>query len=136
MARAPRKHRTVTRKGYTLSFYPGFLREARVETGGEEVVLYRQRKPYDLRGKEDEPLKSFLLRLAGGPNDRDVTLRVEDPQYSIAEIVVRFHPRGYRPGDMEEIEPDETATFENPPVYCPPICDDEGPRPRSRRPER
>ena len=126
MARSPRKHRTVKKDDYSLSFYPGFLREGRVETGGEEVVLYRQRKPYDIRGRPDEPLANFSLRLAGGPNDRDVTLRIEDPQHSIAQIVVRFHPRGYTPGSREETGPDETATFENTPVLCPPICEDDG----------
>lgn len=130
MARAPRKHRTVKKDGYELTFYPGFLRKARVESGdGQEVVLYQQKKPYDIRGRDDEPLERFTLRLQGGRSDRDVTLRIDDPKHAIAQIVVRFHreghdPRSTPPAADPVAASDETVTFDDFPILCPPVCDE------------
>lgn len=137
MARAPRRHENIEADGYHLTYYPGFLRGATVRVeGGEPVVLYEQRKPYDIRNRPNEPFTKFKLGLKGGPNDRDVSFEIHDPQHSIAEIVVRFHPRGHTPGGKEQSDPDETATFDNTAVLCPPICDPDVAKPSPERPRK
>lgn len=139
MPHPPRRHKTVHADGYDLTFYPGFLRTAAVRAAQEgEVVLYEQTEPYDIRQHPDEPLTRFMLRLQGGPNRRSVTLRVDDPEHAVAEIVVRFHPRGYRPGGRKAGPPDESVTFENDATYCPPVCREptEEPRRKPRTPRK
>lgn len=118
----PPKHKTVDKDGYALTFYPGFLSRAVVQVDGREDVLYRQEAPHGVRDQPDEPLKRFELRLKGGPNDRDITLHVDDPQHAIAEIVVRMYPKGYKPEAGENPPPEEVFTAENDAMLCPPIC--------------
>jgi hypothetical protein len=122
MDSTPPKHRVVEKDGYVLTFYPGFLRKADVEVEGRDDVLYEQTGFHDIRDQPDEPLPRYVLRLQGGPNDRDFTLHVDDPQHAIAEIVVRLYPRGQEPGSGEERVPDETFHAHNDAVLCPPYC--------------
>jgi len=126
MDQIPPKHKQVDKDGYQFTFYPGFLREGRVEVTGEEpVVLYQQEKPYVIRDSPDEPLKNFELRLVGGKNGRNVTFQIDDPQHSIAEITIRLYPRGHKPGgegDEDGDGPGEIIVINNDAVLCPPVC--------------
>ena len=118
----PPKHEKVEKDGYVLTFYPGFLSKASVLVDGKDDVLYRQEKPHKVKDKPDEPLKRFELRLRGGPNDRNITLHVDDPRHAIAEITIRMHPKGYKPEAGESPEPDEVFTAANDAILCPPMC--------------
>ncbi|HEX2190848.1 MAG TPA: hypothetical protein VHG51_18215 [Longimicrobiaceae bacterium] len=118
----PPKHRTVDKDGYRLTFYPGFLREGVVRVDGKEDVLYEQGVAHPVKDQPDEPLTRWELRLQGGPNSRDFTLHVDDPQREIAEIVVKLYPRGHRPETGEDPEPNEEFLGKNGAILCPPIC--------------
>jgi hypothetical protein len=118
----PPKHETVDKDGYALTFYPGFLSQATVYVNGQDDVLYQQKVPYPVGDKPDEPLTNYELRLVGGPNDRDFTLLVNDPQHAIAEIVVKLYPKGRKPDLETTPEPDEVLTAANGAMLCPPIC--------------
>lgn len=118
----PPKHEKVEKDGYVLTFYPGFLSKASVLVDGKDDVLYRQEKPHKVKDKPDEPLKRFELRLRGGPNDRNITLHVDDPQHAIAEITIRMYPKGYKPEAGEDPPPDEVFTAANDAILCPPMC--------------
>lgn len=118
----PPKHKKVDKDGYELTFYPGFLRRATVQVDGRDDVLYKQETPHGIKGKPDEPLKRFELRLRGGPNDRNVTLRVDDPKHAVAEIIVKFYPTDHKPEAGEDPPPNEVFSAENDAMLCPPIC--------------
>ncbi|HEV2149965.1 MAG TPA: hypothetical protein VGR37_21385 [Longimicrobiaceae bacterium] len=116
------KHRVVEKDGYALTFYPGFLRRGVVRVDGRDDVLYEQVGSHDVRDQPDEPLTRYELRLQGGPNDRDFTLHVDDPQRAIAEIVVKLYPRGHTAESGNDPEPDEEFRGDNGAILCPPIC--------------
>ncbi|HEX2095231.1 MAG TPA: hypothetical protein VHG28_22735 [Longimicrobiaceae bacterium] len=119
----PPKHREAQKDGYVLVYYPGFLREGSIQAGMDQpVVLYEQTYPHDIRDQPDEPLTRYVVGLTGGINQRNVTLTIDDPERSIAEIVVRFYPRGFRPGEGRIADPDETLSLRDGAVICPPIC--------------
>ena len=118
----PPKHKKVDKDGYALTFYPGFLSRATVKVDGKDDVLYKQKAPHGVKDQPDEPLKRFELRLQGGPNDRDFTLHVDDPQHAIAEIVVKLYPKHHKPETGESPPPDEVFSAENDAMLCPPIC--------------
>lgn len=125
MDQIPPRHEQVDEDGYQFTFYPGFVREATVQAAGSPpVLLYRQEAPYDVRGRPDEPLARSEIRLVGGPNGRNVTLVVDDPEHSIAEITVRLHPKGHTPGKgpQEGHGPDEVLIIVDETILCPPIC--------------
>lgn len=126
MEQIPPYHEQVDKDGYQLTFYPGFVRQADVRVAGQDpVVLYRQEKPYDIRGKPDQPFKRFMLQLKGGPNDRNVTFHIDDPDHSIAEITVKLYPRGREPGGVRDgggDEPNEVVIVVDDTVFCPPVC--------------
>jgi hypothetical protein len=118
----PPKHKKVEKDGYELTFYPGFLRRAVVQVDGEDDVLYTQEAPHRVKDQPDEPLTRFELRLQGGPNDRNFTLHVDDPQHAIAEIVVKLYPRGHKPQAGEDPQPVEILSARNDAILCPPMC--------------
>jgi|GEM_PF-3728268 len=118
----PPRHRVVEKDGYILTFYPGFLREADVWVDGQEDVLYKQELPHGIREQEDEPLKRFELKLQGGPNDRNFTLHIDDPQHAIAEIVVKLYPKGRKHEECENPKPEEEFVAKNGAILCPPYC--------------
>lgn len=118
----PPKHKTVDKDGYRLTFYPGFLRKGTVRVDGQDDVLYEQGVAHPVKDKPDEPLTRWELRLKGGPNKRNFTLHVNDPQREIAEIVVKLYPRGHKAEGAEDSEPDEEFLAKNDAMLCPPIC--------------
>lgn len=118
----PPKHKKVDKDGYELTFYPGFLSRAVVQVDGREDVLYKQVESHSVKDQPDEPLPRFELRLRGGPNDRNVTLHVDDPQHAIAEIVIRMYPKGYKPEAGVSPPPAEVLSAVNDAMLCPPIC--------------
>ncbi len=118
----PPKHETVEKDGYVLTFYPGFLSKASVLVDGKDDVLYTQPKPHSIIDQPDEPLPRFELRLEGGPNQRNITLHVDDPEHAIAEITVRMYPRGYKAERGTAPPPNEVFTAVNDAILCPPMC--------------
>lgn len=122
MTPPPEKHEVVEKDGYRLTFYPGFLSRASVDDESGRTELYAQSGSHDVRDLPDEPLTRHVLRLEGGPNQRDVTLTLDDPRHAVAEIVVRLYPAGYTPGDGEAPEPVETMTATDGAILCPPVC--------------
>lgn len=119
----PPKHKKVDKDGYELTFYPGFLSKGTVQVDGKDDVLYEQKVPHGVKDQPDEPLTRYELRLQGGPNDRDVTLHVHDPKHAVAEIVVKFYPKGYRrPEAAGAPAPDEILSAVNDAILCPPVC--------------
>ena len=121
--KTPPKHETVDKDGYRLTFYPGFLRKGMVRVDGENDVLYEQgRVGHKVKDQPDEPLKRWELRLQGGPNKRNFTLHVDDPQHEIAEIVVKLYPKGHRPGVDAPTESNEEFVAEDGATLCPPYC--------------
>lgn len=118
----PPKHETVEKDGYVLTFYPGFLSKASVLVDGKDEVLYTQQKPYSIIDQPDEPLTRFELRLEGGPNERNITLHVDDPEHAIAEITVRMYPRDRTLGVGAAPAPNEVFVAVDDAILCPPMC--------------
>lgn len=123
MSTLPPLHATVRKDGYTLTFYPGFLRRGTaLVAGGVPEVLYEQTVPYDVRDRPDEPLTRYVLAVEGGPNERSLSLTVDDPEHAVAEIVVRLHPPGFVPGEGTPVTVAEELGFQDNTVLCPPVC--------------
>lgn len=122
MTPPPPKHTVVEKDGYRITFYPGFAREVEVEDRGDRKEIYRQSGSHDVRNQPDEPLTHHVVRIEGGRSRRDVTLTLDDPQHAIAEIVVKLHPAGRKPGEGTAQPAEETVRMVNDAVLCPPIC--------------
>lgn len=118
----PPKHEKVEKDGYVLTFYPGFLSKGSVLVDGKDDVLYQQEVPYKIIDQTEEPLTRFELRLEGGPNERNITLHVDDPQRSIAEITVKMYPKGHKPETGQSPAPNEEFRAVDDAILCPPIC--------------
>jgi hypothetical protein len=118
------EHRMFWGDGYELTVYPGFASRvvARVK-GGEARTLYRQTASYDLPRGQREPAGQHLLRLRGGPFQRDLALRVHDPRHQIAAIVVGLYHPGHVPGSGSGGETVETLEITNTAQSCPPACE-------------
>lgn len=119
------EHRIFWGDGYELTVYPGFASRVAARVQGEEArTLYRQAASYDLPRGQSEPAGRHLLRLRGGPFQRDLALRVHDPRHQIAAIVVGLYRPGHVPGSGTGGETVETLDFVNTASCCPPTCED------------
>ncbi|HEX5725720.1 MAG TPA: hypothetical protein VFX98_09670 [Longimicrobiaceae bacterium] len=121
----------VAQQGYTATFYPGFVRTLSVTPAGSEpVVLYDQSGSFVLPVGALEPYTSSVVEFAGGPQQRRLVLRVDDPRREVAAIAVYLKPPGWR--DNPPAEPpdppvpagagEEVLLIRDTPFLCPPIC--------------
>jgi len=118
------EHRMFWGDGYELTVYPGFASRVVARVQGEDArTLYRQAASYDLPRGEREPAGRHLLRLRGGPFQRDLALRVHDPRHQIAAIIVGLYRPGHVPGSGSGGETVETLEVVNTAHTCPPYCE-------------
>lgn len=124
------EHRMFRGGGYELTVYPGFASRVLARVQGEEVrTLYRQTAPFHLPQGQKEPAARHLLRVRGGPFQRDLAFRVHDPRHQIAAIVVQLYRPGHVPGSGSDGEIVETLDLVNTAQCCPPTCIVEPPSP-------
>jgi hypothetical protein len=90
--------RTVSRDGYEVTLHPAFASRCEVmRRDGEEHELYRQKGVHNHGVGERHP-KRHLVRLKGGPDDRDLTLMVDDPKAQIARVTIELYDPSHEPG--------------------------------------
>ncbi|MBA4157002.1 MAG: hypothetical protein H0X65_05950 [Gemmatimonadetes bacterium] len=121
---ARKEEETVTKDGYELTFYPGFVSRVTVRgDGGAEHELYKQRNVYHLPKGQAKPRTKHKLRLKGGKKKQNITLDIDDPELRIARITVELYGEDHQPGGGEtEDVVVETMEVQNFPKTCPPWC--------------
>jgi hypothetical protein len=118
------QQRTVSRDGYEVSFHPAFASKCDVERkDGRRVHLYSQEGVHHHAEGERHPVR-HEIRLKGGPDQRDLSLLVDDPKAQIAKITIELYDPSHQPGWGRGDEPVETFTVTNDSFECPPFCDD------------
>jgi hypothetical protein len=116
--------RTVKKDGYEVTFHPAFASRCDVvRKDGKGVDLYRQQGAHHHETGERHPLR-HQIRLKGGPDQRDFTLRVDDPKAQIAKITIELYDPSHEPGWGNGDDSVETFSVTNDAYECPPFCDD------------
>ena len=99
---------------YDVRVYPGFASSVKSTVNGRTTELYRQRGSYRLPGDATTPAGRHEVRIAGGPNARNIVLGIQDDLHQIARIDAEL----YASGGVAN----ETITIENSANTCPPFC--------------
>ncbi|MBA2669962.1 MAG: hypothetical protein H0U67_06295 [Gemmatimonadetes bacterium] len=90
---------------------------------GKGVDIYRQEGTHH-HGEGERHPRRHQIRLKGGPDQRDLTLMVDDPKAQIAKITIELYDPSHGPGWGRGDNPVETFTVTNDAFECPPYCDD------------
>lgn len=121
-----------TDKPFRLCFYGGFVSRVLRQSDGslEPEVLYDQRKdgdfPFVLPAGEKRPWTSNFFEFQGGPEERNFSLHINDPQQQIERIEVVLKPRvldsdtgvvAMQGGGNDRIIIEDNS------ICCPPHCD-------------
>jgi hypothetical protein len=114
---------TIEKDGYEVTFHPAFASKCDVERkDGRGVDLYRQEGVHHHAEGERHPVR-HQIRLKGGPDQRDLTLMVDDPKAQIARITIELYDPSHEPGWGRGDDAVETFTVTNDGFECPPFCD-------------
>jgi hypothetical protein len=108
---------------FEIEVHPAFASRVSLgRKGSEPRDLYRQKGTHQLNGKP-HPQRS-RIRLKGKRGRRDLTITLDDPNYSVAKITVELYPEGRDPMNPEhqEMESEMTLMVYNVPLTCPPFC--------------
>lgn len=115
------EHVTASAAGYQVQVHPGFSSGVFVRGAAGETPLYRQETGYVLPEGETAGPGRHVVRIEGGPFNRDVGLVVSDPGHQIARITVEMYGPDHQPGRRGDAVV-ETFVVNNAPVICPPMC--------------
>lgn len=117
------ENRTVQKDGYELTFNQAFSSHSSVQgPDGQTIELYRQSGVYHLPSGQNGPPKNYQIIFRGGPQNRNVSLNVQDPKNEVARIIVEFYAEGHQPGGGTSDTSVETLTVDNDGKTCPPNC--------------
>jgi len=106
--------------GYQVQVHPAFSSGITVRTDAGDTQVYRQQGTYNLPGGATEPPAQHVVRVQGGPFDRDVGFVVSDPKHQVARIIVELYDPVSQPGTDRPVV--ERVIVNNSSKICPPIC--------------
>ena len=110
-------------RGYQVTVHPAFSSSVTLlgqDGGGTE--LYRQPGTHNLPAGQTAAPAQHVVKLQGGPFDRDIGFVVNDPKHQIARITVELYGPDHKPG-MQGSPVVERVVVENNAKTCPPLCD-------------
>jgi hypothetical protein len=119
-------HKTVSTSDYEVTFHPGFASQATITRKADNAVeqLYKQDGLHRC-GPEGHPKKHVIKLKGKNGSKRDITITIDDPEYSVHSLSLELYDESRDPNYKETFNPGTTETFTvtNTANTCPPYCE-------------